>query len=113
MIITAAAIKSTAATSVPSAPLADVGPEDLSPREHDVLRLIAGGLSNQEIAATLYVSINSVKTYIRSAYRKIGVGRRSQAVVWAVQHGLLEIPRAAGTDDEASGPGASDWLASA
>ena len=60
----------------------------LSPRESDVLALVTQGLSNQEIADTLYLSINSVKTYIRSTYRKVGVATRSQAVVWAVQHGF-------------------------
>ena len=60
----------------------------LSARESEVLALIAQGLSNQEVAARAYLSINSVKTYIRSAYRKIGVQRRSQAVLWAVRHGF-------------------------
>ena len=60
----------------------------LSARESEVIALIAQGLSNQEVAARAYLSINSVKTYIRSAYRKIGVQRRSQAVLWAVQHGF-------------------------
>jgi DNA-binding CsgD family transcriptional regulator len=45
-------------------------------------------MSNQDIASQLYVSINTVKTYIRSAYRKIGVTRRAQAVLWAVHHDL-------------------------
>jgi len=58
----------------------------LSPREAEVLALITQGLSNQEIADRAYVSINSVKTYIRSAYRKVGVKRRSQAVLWGVAH---------------------------
>ena len=44
----------------------------LSPRESNVLALVTAGLSNQEIANTLFLSINSVKTYIRSTYRKIG-----------------------------------------
>src|SRR5215218_1602263 len=44
----------------------------LSPRETDVLRLVTLGLSNHEIAAELFLSVNSIKTYIRSAYRKIG-----------------------------------------
>ena len=48
----------------------------------------AQGLSNQEIADRSYLSINSVKTYIRTAYRKMGVERRSQAVLWGVQHGF-------------------------
>ena len=54
----------------------------LGPREADILRLIVPGLSNHEIARTLYLSINSVKTYIRSPYRKIGVTNRAQAVAW-------------------------------
>ena len=61
----------------------------LSPRESEVLALIAQGLSNQEIAERAYLSINSIKTYIRSAYRKIGVARRTQAVLWATRNGLV------------------------
>ncbi|MFC4785242.1 response regulator transcription factor [Nocardioides sp. MAHUQ-72] len=61
---------------------------DLTRREAQVLALIALGRSNQEIAAELYVSVNSVKTYIRTGYRKIGVSRRVEAVRWAMQHGL-------------------------
>jgi NarL family two-component system response regulator LiaR len=60
----------------------------LSPREAEVIALITQGLSNQEIADRAYLSINSVKTYIRSAYRKIGVQRRTQAVLWGVSHGF-------------------------
>ena len=60
----------------------------LSAREAEVLALITQGLSNQEIAERSYLSINSVKTYIRTAYRKIGVTRRSQAVAWGYQHGF-------------------------
>jgi two-component system, NarL family, response regulator LiaR len=60
----------------------------LSPREAAALDLIASGLSNDEIARELIVSINSVKTYIRSLYRKIGVSSRTQAVLWAVEHGV-------------------------
>lgn len=56
----------------------------LSGREREVLDLVSRGLSNQEIAETLYVSINTVKTYIRTAYAKIGVATRSQAVAWAL-----------------------------
>jgi len=60
----------------------------LSLREVEVLRLIAQGVTNHDIAATLFLSINSVKTYIRSTYRKIGVANRAQAVGWALQHGF-------------------------
>ncbi len=59
----------------------------LSARESEVLALICQGLSNLEIAAALYVSVNSVKTYIRQIYRKTGVSRRTQAVDWAHRHG--------------------------
>ncbi|WP_432477031.1 LuxR C-terminal-related transcriptional regulator [Nocardioides sp. GXQ0305] len=65
--------------------LLDVG---LTPRELEVLTLITRGLTNQEIADEIFISINSVKTYVRTAYRKIGVLRRAQAVSWGVQHGL-------------------------
>jgi len=61
----------------------------LSARESEVIALIAQGLSNQEIADRAYLSINSVKTYIRSAYRKIGVERRTQAVLWATENGFV------------------------
>jgi DNA-binding NarL/FixJ family response regulator len=60
----------------------------LSPREIDVVAGICRGLSNGEIAAELFISVNSVKTYIRTAYRKMGVVSRSQAVLWGIQHGL-------------------------
>jgi two-component system, NarL family, response regulator LiaR len=60
----------------------------LSPREAEILALITQGLTNQEIADRVYLSINSVKTYIRSAYRKIDVVRRPQAVLWGVQNGF-------------------------
>jgi DNA-binding NarL/FixJ family response regulator len=61
----------------------------LSPRESEVVALICQGLSNQEIAERAFISINSVKTYIRSAYRKMGVQRRTQAVLWARERGFL------------------------
>lgn len=60
----------------------------LTAREAEVLALITQGLSNQEIAERTYLSINSVKTYIRTGYRKIGVTRRSQAVAWGMSHGF-------------------------
>lgn len=62
----------------------------LTPREYDVLTRIVAGLSNREIGTELALSLNSVKTYVRSAYRKIGVERRTQAVLWGVQHGIDE-----------------------
>ena len=61
---------------------------NLSPRELDVLGLIVAGRSNEDLAAELYLSINTVKSVIRSVYRKIGVTSRSQAVAWGVEHGF-------------------------
>ena len=60
----------------------------LSDREAEVLALITQGKSNEELAALTYLSINTVKSYIRSAYRKIGVPNRTQAVLWGVEHGF-------------------------
>ena len=60
----------------------------LSSREAEIIALITQGLSNKEIAARAYLSINSVKTYIRSAYRKVGVTSRAQAAVWGVENGF-------------------------
>ncbi len=60
----------------------------LTPRESEVIALITQGLSNREIADRTYLSVNSVKTHVRTAYRKIGVDRRSKAVMWGVRHGF-------------------------
>ncbi len=59
----------------------------LTSREAAILTSIAQGMSNAEIADREFLSINTVKTYIRSAYAKIGVQTRSQAVLWVLQHG--------------------------
>jgi DNA-binding CsgD family transcriptional regulator len=82
-----------AAAVLPSASPVPVDAEvpplvELSRREAQVLHLVSEGLSNQEIADALYLSINSVKTYIRAAYRKIGVTKRVQAVAWVIRNPL-------------------------
>jgi DNA-binding CsgD family transcriptional regulator len=71
-------------------------PVELSAREREMVELIALGLSNEEIARHCYVTVNTVKTFIRSAYRKIGVTRRTQAVAWALEQGLVEPSAATG-----------------
>lgn len=63
--------------------------EPLSPRETDVLRKAAELLSTEEIAAELYVSANTVKTHLKSIYRKLSVSRRSEAVHRAQDLGML------------------------
>jgi DNA-binding NarL/FixJ family response regulator len=60
----------------------------LTPREQDVLTLIVAGSSNTEIADELFLSINTVKSFIRSAYSKIGATTRAQAAAWGVEHGF-------------------------
>lgn len=62
--------------------------EGLTAREAEVLALITQGLSNADIAERTHLSINSVKTYIRSGYRRIGASSRTEAVLWGVEHGF-------------------------
>ncbi|NPA06732.1 MAG: response regulator transcription factor [Chloroflexi bacterium] len=65
-------------------------PDDLTDQEVRVLRLIAQGYSNQEIAERLGISLNTVKTHIKHIFSKLGVSDRTQAAVWAWRHGLGE-----------------------
>jgi two-component system, NarL family, response regulator LiaR len=60
----------------------------LSQREAEMLTFITRGLSNEEIARRSYLSANTVKSYIRNAYRKIGVRTRPQAVAWGYRNGF-------------------------
>ncbi len=62
--------------------------EGLTARESEVLSLIAQGYSNKDIVETTMLSINSIKSYIRSCYRKIGVTSRSRAILWGIDHGF-------------------------
>ena len=63
-------------------------PDDLSPREAEVLRLIAAGLSNHEIATALFVSNATVKTHINHILSKTGARDRAQVVRYAYHHGM-------------------------
>lgn len=62
--------------------------EGLTDREAEILALITQGKSNAEVAALSYLSPNTVKSYIRSIYRKINVSSRTQAVLWGVANGF-------------------------
>jgi LuxR family maltose regulon positive regulatory protein len=63
--------------------------EPLSQRERKVLRLLAAGLSNPEIADELVVSLNTVKTQVSSIYRKLNVTNRKEAIAAARSENLL------------------------
>lgn len=61
----------------------------ITPREMDVLEQMAQGKSNQEIADTLFVSVNTVKTHLSNVFSKLGAQRRTQAIQKAKELGLL------------------------
>jgi DNA-binding NarL/FixJ family response regulator len=88
--------KPAAGAALPSAAALPVLPADmaeklgLTPREHEVLQLIAQGYSNQEIAERLYVSLNTVKTHVSNLLAKLESERRTQAVRKARALGLVE-----------------------
>jgi DNA-binding NarL/FixJ family response regulator len=63
---------------------------DLSPREDEVLRLVAQGATNREIADSLFISENTVKTHLKSIMEKLHLVNRSQAAAYAVQKGLIQ-----------------------
>ncbi|MBI4280468.1 MAG: response regulator transcription factor [Armatimonadetes bacterium] len=61
--------------------------EPLSERETEVLRLLALGLTNKDMAQKLILSVRTVEAHLRSVYSKLGVGSRTEAALWAVRHG--------------------------
>jgi DNA-binding NarL/FixJ family response regulator len=80
-----------AAARAPAAPLHD-GAGDLTPRESDVLRLIAAGRSNREIARALFVSEATVKTHVNRIFAKTGSRDRAQAMRYAYTHDFADPP---------------------
>ncbi len=62
--------------------------EGLTDREAEILALITQGKSNAEVAELTFLSPNTVKSYIRTIYRKIDVASRTQAVLWGVRNGF-------------------------
>ncbi|MFB9953727.1 response regulator transcription factor [Cellulomonas denverensis] len=62
---------------------------ELTPRERDVLVCLRSSLTTEEIAASMFLSINTIKTHIRAIYRKLGVSGRREAVRSGVERGLV------------------------
>jgi len=65
----------------------------LSQRETEILQLLAQGKSNKEIASDLVISVNTVKVHISNIFQKINVSSRAEAMVYALENGLIEDPR--------------------
>lgn len=74
---------------MPHVAMATHDAEELTPRETEVLRLVARGLTNPQIAEKLILSPTTVKTHIQNILQKLGVSDRTQAAVYAVRHGLI------------------------
>jgi DNA-binding NarL/FixJ family response regulator len=91
-----------AAVRAPAPASDDQGEGDLTPRESDVLRLIAEGRSNREIARALFVSEATIKTHINRIFAKTGSRDRTQAMRYAYTHGYADPP---GQSSEPRQPG--------
>ena len=63
----------------------------LSPREREILPMVAEGLDNKEIGKKLFISEKTVKNHLTSIFQKLGVEDRTQAALYAVKHKLVEI----------------------
>jgi DNA-binding CsgD family transcriptional regulator len=86
--VKAAARGVAAPAAVPSNPPRPLVPDGLTPREAEVLRLLATGASNQEIADALVVSVRTVERHLLHVYDKIGARRRGEAVAYALRRGI-------------------------
>ena len=75
-------------TSQQTIPMHTVGLSALTQRERVVMGELGEDVTLEDIAARLWVTRNTVKTQLRSAYRKIGVSTRAEAVAWARAHGI-------------------------
>ncbi len=73
---------------------------EMSERERDILKLVATGMSNKEIAQTLQISTNTVKVHLRNIFAKIGVMSRTEATLYAIEHHIVDAP---GNDGSTAG----------
>ena len=74
-----------------AAPAPAAEPPRLTPREAEVLELVAAGLSTQELARALAISPHSVESHVRKAMAKLGAANRAHAVALALRNGLLAL----------------------
>jgi two-component system, NarL family, response regulator DevR len=68
---------------------AEGAPQTLTPRELEILRLVAEGHSNSQLGQMLWITEQTVKFHLSNVYRKLGVANRTEASRWAEKHGLL------------------------
>lgn len=72
-------------------PSGEPGVEALTPREVEVVQLIARGLSNQEIGEALFITEVTVRTHVSNILSKLGLASRTQAALWALRHGIASL----------------------
>lgn len=70
-------------------PMPDISPDKLSPREREIIVMLARGASNKEIAKVLDLSESTIKIHVQGILRKLNIAKRVQAAVYAVEHGLI------------------------
>ncbi len=89
MLLSAGSLSRLLRGITPGMPGAEDLIEPLTDREQEVLRLLATGLPNREMAAVLFIAESTVKSHVEHIIGKLGVSDRVQAAVWAARHGLL------------------------
>ncbi|NLG28037.1 MAG: hypothetical protein GX557_09005 [Chloroflexi bacterium] len=85
--------------------MVQAAPEELSAREREILQAVVTGATNQQIALSLHVSVNTVKAHLRNIFEKLGVQSRTEATMCAIQRGLVEVagqPRGAAAPEAQS-----------
>lgn len=82
---------------------------ELSEREREILRLVATGASNKEIAHRLHISPNTVKVHLRNIFAKIGVTSRTEAALYAVREGLVQVTAKALLKEDFNDSGAENY----